>query len=428
MKAIEPKQGVVISGLGVVTPIGQTISELHQSVLANRSGIRLWESELLSKHYPAGVIAEDFRSQFKKLELPYMDRCSQLAMIAAGQAMQDGGISGFDSFAQRAGLYYGSVGGGVQTEHEWVKQFYLEHCQTSKPFTIMASMLNAAPALISIRHKILGPVITNSSACSSSGAAIGEAFRAIRDGYLDIALVGGAEAALTPSFISLWGGLRALAEVDAEDVSRSCRPFSLDRSGLVISEGAVFLLLESAAHAQRRGARSYCRLSGYGIASDGHHIGSPNALGQAAALRAALRDAALAPEQIGYYNAHATATRGGDPVEVAAIHDVFAGAAESLPVSSTKAIHGHLLGAASAIELVICVLAIAESFLPATAHLTEIDPECSLHHVAGEPVLEHPVEHALSLSAGFGGTNVALAVSKEHDLATRTLPTREPVH
>lgn len=422
------KQDVVITGMGVMTPIGQSVADLHRSVLENRSGIRLWESPSLSKSVPAGVIAEDFSSRFSKLERPYMDRCSQLAILAAEQAMQDAGIDQFESFAQRAGLYYGSVGGGVQTEHEWVRQFYVNHTQASKPFTIMASMLNAAPALISIRHKILGPVITNSSACSSSGAAIGEACRAIRDGYLDIAVVGGAEAALTPTFISLWGGLRALAEVDAEDVTRSCRPFSVDRSGLVISEGSVFLVIESRAHAEKRGADCYCKLSGYGIASDGHHIGSPNALGQAAALRAALVDAGLQPEQISYYNAHATATRGGDPVEVAAIRDVFAATTDRLPVSSTKAIHGHLLGAASAIELAICVLAVCDSFLPATAHLVDVDPECQLRHVAGQPIVDHEVEHALSLSAGFGGTNVALAVSKENDLPTRTLVPRDPAN
>ena len=291
----------------------------------------------------------------------------------------------------------------------------------------MASMLNAAPALISIRHKILGPVITNSSACSSSGAAIGEACRAIRDGYLDIALAGGAEAALTPTFMALWGGLRALAEVDLADVGRSCRPFSIDRSGLVLSEGAVFFVLESREHAEQRGVDCYARLSGYGIASDGHHIGSPHASGQAAALRAALQDARLDPGQIDYFNAHATATRGGDPVEVAAIHEVFTTAVERLPVSSTKSIHGHLLGAASAIELAVCVLAIVDSFLPATAHLDQVDPECALLHVAGTSQISHTVEHALSLSAGFGGTNVALAVSKEHDLSTKTLGVGESI-
>lgn len=416
---------VVITGIGILSPVGLNMAEFGQSLRSNRSGIRLWESPQLSRRIPAGVIEQDFSSQFSKLELPYMDRCSQIAMLAARQAMADAGIDQFAEHAQRAGLYYGSVGGGVKTEHDWVRQFHVDHVEGAKPYTIMASMLNAAPALISIKHKILGPVITNSSACSSSGAAIGEACRAIRDGYLDLALAGGAEAALTPTFVALWSGLRALAEADPNDVSRSCRPFSVDRTGLVLSEGAVFLMLESRAHAEKRGAAAYCRLSGYGIASDGYHIGTPNSQGQAAALRAVLADAGLRPDQISYYNAHATATRGGDPVESAAVREVFADATDQLPVSSTKGIHGHLLGGASAIELAACVLAIEGSFVPATAHLELVDPECPLRHVANRPWLDTPVEHAVSLSAGFGGTNVALAVSKEHDLRTKTVAGEE---
>ncbi|MEP6881414.1 MAG: beta-ketoacyl-[acyl-carrier-protein] synthase family protein [Dokdonella sp.] len=418
------KQDVVITGMGVVSPIGLSVSELRESLLQNRSGIRLWQSPQLSRTLPAGVIERDFSDQFSKLELAYMDRCSQFGMLAAAQAMQDAGFDDFEGYAQRAGLYCGSVTGGVKTEHEWVRQFYVDGMQSSKPFTIMASMGNAAPALISIKHRILGPVLTNSSACSSSGVAIGEAYRAIRDGYLDVALVGGTEAALIPTFFGLWFGLRALAEIDPEGADRSCRPFSSKRTGLVLGEGAVFMVIESRSHAQKRGAACYCRLSGYGIASDGYHIGSPSSDGQAAAIRAALADSRLRPEQIDYYNAHATATRGGDPVETTAIRSAFGAAAERLPVSSTKAIHGHLLGSASAIELATCVLAIQGSFLPATAHLDEIDPECKLHHIANRPELDTPVEHALSLSAGFGGTNVALAVSKEHDLLTK-LPVSE---
>jgi 3-oxoacyl-[acyl-carrier-protein] synthase II len=419
---------VVITGIGVLSPIGCDLPSLLASLLQNRSGIRLWEAPPFSKRLPAGIIDGDFSTAFTKLELPYMDRCSQIAMLAARQAMRDGGIDQFEAWGQRAGLFYGSVGGGVQTEHEWVRQFHLDKLETSRPYTIMASMLNAAPALISIRHRILGPVMTNSSACSSSGAALGEACRAIRDGYLDVALAGGAEAALMPTFMALWGGLRALAEPDPVDVARSCKPFSRDRTGLVISEGAVFLMLESREHAQARGAECYARLSGYGIASDGFHIGSPAAAGQAAALRCVLADARLEPADIDYYNAHATATRGGDPVECAAVRDVFGEHAARLPVSSTKAIHGHLLGGASAIELAIATLAVHQSFLPATAHLDDVDPECELAHVANQPLRERRVEHAVSLSAGFGGTNVALAVSKEHDLPNKSLRAGEFHH
>ena len=406
---------VVITGLGVISPIGFSVSELLLSLRTNRSGIGLWESPLLSKQLPAGLIEKDFAGEFTKLELPYLDRCSQIAVLAARQATADAGMEQFAHYGQRAGVFFGTVCGGVKTEHDWVQQFYVEHKQQSKPYTLMASMLNAAPAQISIRHQILGPVMTHSSACTSSGAAIGDAFRAIRHGHLDIALAGGAEAALTPAFMASWCGLRALAEADLGDVGQSCRPFSKNRTGLVLSEGAVFMVLESREQAERRGVSCYCALTGYGIASDGYHIGSPKAEGQVAALRAALADAALQPAEIGYMNAHATATPGGDPVEVAAINSVFS----HVPVSSTKAIHGHLLGAASALELAVTLLAINKAFLPATAHLDEIDPTCALNHVANVPVLDHPVRHALSLSAGFGGTNIALVVSAEPELPNK---------
>lgn len=403
--------GVVVTGLGVISPIGNNVSELLNSLRCNTSGIALWESPLLTKKLPAGIVGRDFTSEFTKLEQPYLDRCSHLAILAARQAVVDAGFDQFSDYRQRAGLFYGSVGGGVKTEHDWVNQFYTEHRQLSKPYTIMACMLNAAPAQISIRQQILGPVMTHSSACTSSGAAIGDAYRAIRHGYLDVAVVGGAESALTPTFMALWGGLRALADVDPEDVAKSCRPFSKNRTGLVLGEGAVFMVLESRKNAVRRGASTYCALSGYGIASDGYHIGSPKSEGQVATLHAALSDADLRAEQIDYVNAHATATAGGDPVEATALREVFKG----VPVSSTKAIHGHLLGAASAMELAATVLAINQSFLPATAYLDEIDPTCDLNHVANTPIFNRDIDHALSLSAGFGGTNVALIVSKDHD-------------
>jgi len=209
---IGKNRDVVVTGLGVISPIGVNVAELLSSLQQNRSGIRLWGSALLDTQLPAGMIDVDFSGEFTKLELPYLDRCSQIAILAARQATRDARLEQFAEFGQRAGLYYGSVTGGVITEHEWVHRFYTEQKQVSKPYTIMACMLNAAPAHISIRHQILGPVMTHSSACTSSGAAIGDAYRAIRDGYLDVALAGGAEAALTPAFMASWCGLRALAE------------------------------------------------------------------------------------------------------------------------------------------------------------------------------------------------------------------------
>jgi 3-oxoacyl-[acyl-carrier-protein] synthase II len=419
-KYMSEKKSVVITGLGVISPIGLDIGELCQSLLAAKSGIKACEAPPLLQMFPAGSITKSFADQFTRLELPYLDRCQQMAILAARQAIGDAGFDSFADYGQRAGLFYGSVKGGMATEQAWYQQLFVEGKQMAKPYTVMAIMQNAGASQISIRHQILGPVMTHGSACSSSGAAIGEAFRAIRDGYLDVAVAGGADAALISGGLGAFHGIRALAMPDTSDVSRSCKPFSSDRSGLVMGEGAAFIVLESAEHAEKRGATCFATLSGYGVASDGYHIGTPKADGQAAALRAALADAALQPSDIGYFNAHGTATKGGDEVESKAICSVFG--ARSIPVSSTKSIHGHLLGGASALELVITVVAMTESFLPATAHLDAIDPKCELNHIVNKPILNHPFEHAISFSCGFGGTNVALVISKHREMPARRHP------
>ncbi len=373
----------------------------------------------MQKKFPGGVVPQAFADQFTKLELPFLDRCQQMAIVAARQAIADAGFSVFSEYGQRAGLYFGTVRGGAQTEQEWYEQLLLQHKGTSRPFTAMAMMHNSSAAQISIRHQILGPVMTHSTACASSGTAIGEALRAIRDGYIDVAVAGGAEAPLTPCVFGGFDGTRALAAPDANDVGRSCRPFSKDRAGLVLGEGAAFVMLESAEHAAERGVPCYCALTGYGVASDGYHIASPKAEGEATAMRLALADAGMQPGDIEYLNGHATATRGGDVVEANAIHQAFGDVAKSVPVSSTKSVHGHLLGASSAVELLVTVLAMAESILPATAHLEEPDPACELNHIAKQPLLDRRMERAMSFSSGFGGTNVALVISKHRELPAK---------
>jgi 3-oxoacyl-[acyl-carrier-protein] synthase II len=416
-KNMSKKHTVVITGLGVLSPVGLNVNELARSLSTATSGIKLCEAEPLNKPFPAGLIPESFADKFNKLELPYLDRCQQMGILAARQAITDAGFGSFADYGQRAGLYYGSVKGGVATEQAWHQQLLVEGKQAARPFTAMAIMQNAGAAQISIRHQILGPVMTHGSACCSSGAAIGEAFRAIRDGYLDVAVAGGAEAPLTASGFGAFDGIRALAMPDPSDIARSCKPFSLDRTGLVMGEGAAFIVLESAEHAKRRGASCFAALSGYGVASDAYHIGMPKADGQIAALRAALADAALQPSDINYINAHGTATKGGDEIEAKAIGSIFG--ASSVPVSSTKSIHGHLLGATSALELIITILAMTESFLPATAHLDAIDPKCALNHISNTPLFDRQIEHAISFSCGFGGTNVALAISKHREMPAK---------
>lgn len=406
------KQAVAITGLGVVSPIGLDMEALSASLETGRSGIRSLHVPPLERTFAAGVIEASFEDAFTRMELPFLDRCQQMAILAARQAADDAGIDSFESLGQRAGLYYGNVNGGVATAQAWYQQMLLEGKQASRPFTAMATMGNAGAAQVALRHKVLGPVITNATACGSSGVAIGDAARAIRDGYLDLAIAGGAEAPLVASAVGVFQGTRAMTGPDPDDVARSCRPFAADRSGLVLGEGAAFLVLESAERARSRGARIHAYVAGYGVSNDAHHIGMPASEGQVRALRAALDDAALQPGDIAYVNAHATATDGGDVIEAAALREVFGDGPGAAHVSSTKSVHGHLIGATSALELLITIVAMQRSVLPASGHLGQPDPRCALNHVGSRPVHGHPIPHALSFSCGFGGTNVALVVSR----------------
>lgn len=405
------RTAVAITGIGVLSPIGQDMPALTAALRDTRSGVVLIDAPPLAQRIPAGVVPQSFAEAFTPLERPFLDRCQQMAILAARQAVQDAAIDDFASLGVRAGVHYGNVNGGVSTAQAWYQQLLVEGRQSSRPYAAMAIMGNAGAAQISIRHGIHGPVITHASACGSSGVAIAAAATAIADGHLDVAIAGGAEAPLTASLIGVFDGTRALAKPDPEDPSRSCKPFSRKRNGLVLGEGAAFLVLESERHARARGARIHAWLAGSGIASDAHHIGMPAPEGQALALREALRDSGLSPRDIGYINAHATATGGGDVIEASAIRAVFGDGSDAPAVSSTKAVHGHLLGAASALEAVITIAALQNSLLPATAHLDDIDPECTLHHVPGKAVTDHGIGAALSFSCGFGGTNVALVFS-----------------
>ena len=402
------RHAVAITGLGVLSPIGQDVPGVTTSLRETRSGIALVDAPPLQQRFPAGVVPQSFADVFTPLERPFLDRCQRMAIVAARQAVGDAGIDDFAALGVRAGVHYGNVNGGVATAQAWYQQLLMEGRQASRPYSAMAIMGNAGAAQISIRHGIRGPVITHASACGSSGVAIAAAATAIADGHLDVAIAGGAEAPLTASLIGVFDGTRALAKPDPDDPSRTCKPFSRKRNGLVLGEGAAFLVLESERHARARGAHIHAWLAGSGIASDAHHIGMPAPEGQALALREALRASDLAPSDIGYINAHATATGGGDVIEATAIRSVFGDGSGAPAVSSTKAVHGHLLGAASALEAVITIIAMNSSLLPATAHLDDIDPECTLHHVPGKAVTDHGIGAALSFSCGFGGTNVAL--------------------
>jgi 3-oxoacyl-[acyl-carrier-protein] synthase II len=406
------KRAVAITGLGVLSPIGQSPAEVASSLRSGRSGIAAVQLDPLEKAIPAGIVVGTLEEAFTRLERPFMDRVQHFAVLAARQAITDAGIEDFAGYGLRAGVYYGNVNGGAASVQSWAQNLLNEGKQASRPFTAMAIMSNGGAAQISIRNKILGPVLTHGSACGASGVAIGEAARAIADGYLDIAVAGGSEAPLSAMVSGVFSGTRAMSAPDPADASRSCKPFAKARSGLVLGEGGAFVILESEAHARARNATIHGYLRGYGVSSDASHIGMPAVEGQVRALQAALLDAGLDPNQIQYINAHATATDGGDVIESESIRTVFGDGPGDAWVSSTKAVHGHLLGAASALELVVTILAMRNSILPASVHMDEADPRCALNHVGPSPRTEIHIENALSFSCGFGGTNAALIVSR----------------
>jgi 3-oxoacyl-(acyl-carrier-protein) synthase len=307
-----------------------------------------------------------------------------------------------------AGVYMGCGLGGSHAIQEAYRSYYQRQSRKLKPTLVPLIMANASAAHISMRYGLVGPSLTYSIACASSAAAIGEAFRAIRDGYLDSALAGGAEAMLNDGSMVAWESLGVLAKEHADGPAASSRPFAKDRTGFVLGEGAAVLVLETEDAMRARGAQPIAELVGYGAASDAHNLTQPAIEGQVRAMRAALADAGLAPEAVGYINAHATATPAGDKVEIDAIKRTFGEQARHLAVSATKSMHGHLVGAAGALECVITLLALQKRRLPPTANLTEPDPECDLDCIPCEGRTAPNLEYALSNSFAFGGSNAAL--------------------
>ncbi len=355
----------------------------------------------------AGQILDAPAPSTPNRQFAQLDRATQFALIAAGHALSDASLELDDEDAQRAGVYWGTGLGGATSIEDAYRALFRSDRGRMRPTTVVMGMSNSAAAHISIAHRLRGPQVNISTACSSSAASIGEAYRAIRHGYADVIVAGGSEALLTDGNLTAWEAMRALARTDAEHPSRSCKPFAANRSGLVLGEGAAALVLESADHARRRGARVYATITGYGNAGDGCSMSRPDADGQVRAMRLALEDAGLPASRIGYVNAHGTATEVGDLVETGAIKTVFGEHASSLCVSSTKALHGHLLGAAGALEALVCVMALNTGVVPPTAHLDEADPGCDLDYVPNR-ARQVPLTAAMSNSFGFGGMNAVL--------------------
>lgn len=409
---------VAITGLGVLSPVGNDKETFFVNLLAGRSGIRYLNNDNAGQPGApiAGVVDFDPTAHFSKMQLTALDRFSQFALVAAAQAVADAGLDFAHENLDRAGAYLGTGLGGAYAMEQGYEELFLRGGERVKPFTVLTSMCNAAAAQVSMAYGLTGPTQSYSTACSSSAVALGEAARAIRHGYADIMIAGGTEALLTRGVLSAWNALRTLAPADTLDVSASCRPFSKDRNGLVLGEGAAIFILEDWARAQARGASVYAELAGYGAASDAAHITKPDAAGQARTMTAALRDAGLQPEDIGYINAHGTATVAGDIVEAEAIRAVFGDRTSRLPVSSTKSMHGHLMGATAAVEFLAAVLALVHGAIPPTAHLRVPDPACELDHVTNTARRDVALQAIMSNSFAFGGSNAVLVACQPDQL------------
>jgi 3-oxoacyl-[acyl-carrier-protein] synthase II len=404
---------IAVTGLGVEAPLGHSVDELFTNLAAGRSGIHVLPISLgPDSRCAIGATADyDGQNHFPAARIRILDRVSQLALTAAARAVADAGVNFAAERRDRCGVFVGTGMGGAQTTDDGYHVLYAEKSDRIRPYTVLASMTNAAAAWIAIDYALEGPNLTFSTACSSSAVALGEAACRIRSGEVDIMLAGGAEAPLTRGVLVAWDAMRTLAAQDSKDPSTSCRPFCRTRSGLVLGEGAAFVVLEEWRHAIERNATIHAELCGYGLASDVTHITRPTVEGQARAMRAALHSARRHPDDIDYVNAHGTATLQNDAVETAALKEIFGSRAFSLPVSSTKSMHGHLLGAAGALEFIISVAALKQGILPPTMHLDSPDAACDLDYVPNRARSGIAVRAVMSNSFAFGGTNATLVAA-----------------
>ncbi len=400
---------VVVTGMGILSPCGNDPLTFFSNLVAARSGIGHHSRTFPEDSTPwlTGEIPPFSTAGFTPMRLNTLDRTTLIALLAARQALADANLTIDDK--TRAGVYWGTGLGGANTMEESYRQS-LGHTARArlKPSTVVMTMNNAAASEISLETGFSGPAYTYSVACASAAIGIGEALRAIRNGYCDCAVAGGADSLLTLGSLKAWQALQTLARVDTANPGSSCRPFAADRSGFVLAEGAGALVLEEAGAAVARGAVIYAELAGFGSTSDASHITKPSVAGQARAMRMALADAALACEDIGYINAHGTATTAGDVSETDAIKAAFGATALRIPVSSTKALHGHVMGATGAVELIAALMALRENTLPPTAHLRMTDPACDLDYVPNTARKVAHLRAVMSNSFAFGGNNAVL--------------------
>lgn len=401
---------VCVTGVGLLTPIGRTLAAFDDALFHGRSAVRA-HTEVIEgvDTLRLGIAACDFdAAEVRSSSRLPLDRGTAMALAVAQDAAAQAGLDTARLDRDRLGIFWGSGMAGAGSFDLTAGALYGEH-RRMRPTTVLTVMPNAAVAELALHFGARACAIGYACACASSAVAIGEALRAIRGGWLDVAIVGGHEAMLTPGLMAGWHGMRVMAPPPPEAPESACRPFAADRAGFALGEGAAALMLESAAHARARGAATPFVLAGYATNCDATHITNPDAASQARVMRAALRDAGLDATQIGHINAHGTATSAGDAAEAASIHTVFGAAA---PVSASKAIHGHLLGGGGAVELVATLRALAHQSLPPTAHLHTPDPAFAIDFVRGQAREARGLRYALSNSFAFGGTNAVLIAGR----------------
>lgn len=403
---------VAMTGAGVVSPIGNTLADFDAALFAGRSALRAQALDLPGIDLPPVPVASadfDATAEVAPSRVP-LDRATAMALAAARDAARSAGLAPGSFEPERLGIFWGSGMAGAATFEATCRTVFADR-RRMRPTSVVTTMPNAPVAEIALLFGARGAALAYACACASSAVAIGEAMRAIRAGWIDVAIAGGSEAMLTPGVLASWQAMRVLVPIgaaagDAAAVEACCRPFAAERNGFALGEAAAAFVLESSAHAAARGARAQALLAGYATNCDGVHITQPDASGQARAMAAALADAGLAAGDIGYLNAHGTATTAGDAAEAESIARVFG--AGGVPVSSSKATHGHLLGAGGAVELLAALRALHRGRLPPTANTTAADPAFAIDLVVGTARERAGLDAVMSNSFAFGGTNAVL--------------------
>ena len=409
------KRRVVITGVGMITPLGIGVEQSWEGLLAGRSGIGKI-TQFDAANFPTRIAGEvdgfNPEEYIEPKEIKKMDRFIHFALAAAQMAMNDSGLKITAENAERAGVIVGSGIGGLRSIEHYHSVLLEKGPRRITPFFIPMLVVNLASGQISIRFGAKGPNSAVVTACATGSHAIGDAFKIIQRGDADAMIAGGTEAVITPLGIGGFNAMKALSTRNDEP-EKASRPFDMDRDGFIMGEGAGIMILESLETALERGAGIYAEIVGYGMAADAYHITapSPNGEGAARCMKMALQDAGVGPSVVNYINAHGTSTKAGDEIETYAIKTVFGEYAYKIPVSSTKSMTGHLLGAAGGVESVISILSIKNDIIPPTINLDTPDPECDLDYVPKQ-ARRTTVNYALSNSFGFGGTNACLLFRK----------------